>query len=82
MKRFIAGAVCPKCGEMDCIKAETDPVNGVMKRECVSCGYQDEMITSSLDEIDTRVTPKPQKPVVEAQVIRLIDPSESETKSE
>ncbi len=58
-KRFIAGAVCPKCSEMDKLvmyKNEDD----IETRECVACGYlsvmkDDEMVAS---ELDTRVTPE------------------------
>ena len=37
-RRFIAGAVCPRCGEMDklVVDSETD------QRECVRCGYRDQ----------------------------------------
>ena len=39
-KRFIAGAVCPSCGEMDTLrmfKSET----GQQYRECVECNFSD-----------------------------------------
>ena len=37
-RRFIAGAVCPRCGDMDkiVIDAETD------RRECIACGFSEE----------------------------------------
>ncbi|SDU37351.1 hypothetical protein SAMN05216296_3386 [Pseudomonas pohangensis] len=38
-KRFIAGAVCPACGEMDRILMWN--VDDVPHRECVACGYAD-----------------------------------------
>lgn len=41
-KRFIAGAVCPACGEMDTVqmfRCET----GRDDRECVECGFSDAM---------------------------------------
>lgn len=37
-KRFIAGAVCPKCKEMDSIALTKE--NGVEKATCVLCGEQ------------------------------------------
>ncbi|MGY0218575.1 YheV family putative zinc ribbon protein [Endozoicomonadaceae bacterium StTr2] len=40
-KRFIAGAVCPKCGEMDRIVMFDQDDQSV--RECVSCGFTDAM---------------------------------------
>ncbi|HCW90830.1 MAG TPA: DNA-binding protein [Marinobacter sp.] len=40
IKRFIAGAICPRCAEMDKITMHiTD--DGDQVRECVSCGYTD-----------------------------------------
>lgn len=58
-KRFIAGAVCPRCGEMDTIvmfKIDEQDV-----RECVSCDYTDKMEIDQetglppVNELDTRV---------------------------
>jgi len=37
-KRFIAGAVCPKCKSMDTMALTKE--NGVEKVTCVSCGEQ------------------------------------------
>lgn len=39
-KRFIAGAVCPSCGQLDKIRAWRD--EDLYKRECVSCDFRDE----------------------------------------
>ncbi|WP_070884961.1 YheV family putative metal-binding protein [Pseudomonas sp. D1-3] len=72
-KRFIAGAVCPACSEMDSIKMWN--VDGVPHRECVQCGYADtldERGNSVARELPTRVnvsalTPKkPADPKVKA----------------
>lgn len=38
-KRFIAGAVCPACSEMDKIQMWDE--DGVPHRQCVGCGYAD-----------------------------------------
>ncbi|AYC30901.1 YheV family putative metal-binding protein [Pseudomonas cavernae] len=38
-KRFIAGAVCPACSEMDKIQMWEE--DGVPHRHCVACGYSD-----------------------------------------
>ena len=38
-KRFIAGAVCPKCAAMDRLVMFEE--NGVTVRECVECGFSD-----------------------------------------
>jgi len=39
-KRFIAGAVCPRCAEMDKIMMFTDDADEQI-RECVACGFTD-----------------------------------------
>lgn len=40
-KRFIAGAVCPRCGEMDRVRMYRDEEREY--RECVNCGFQDSL---------------------------------------
>jgi len=40
-KRFIAGAVCPKCYAADKTLAYEDPEK--YHRECVACGFQEEL---------------------------------------
>ena len=55
-KRFIAGAVCPACEEIDRILMWD--VDGVPHRECVACGYADtlnEQGQSVPSELGTRV---------------------------
>lgn len=73
-KRFIAGAVCPRCSEMDkIVMYEKDEIN---YRECVECGYEDEMSVAGLaNEIPTRVNEKPANPQVAEQVLNFVDPS-------
>jgi uncharacterized protein len=64
-KRFIAGVVCPKCGEMDKIRMYRND-NDDEIRDCVACGFTEtyaqhkEATTSAeplYEEITTRVTP-------------------------
>ncbi|MCX4026712.1 YheV family putative metal-binding protein [Endozoicomonas sp. SM1973] len=53
-KRFIAGAVCPRCAIMDRIVVFQE--NGHEVRECVECGYTDSMAAiGSPAELPTRV---------------------------
>lgn len=55
-KRFIAGAVCPACSEMDRIRMWD--VDGVPHRECVACGYADTLNAQGQSiprELGTRV---------------------------
>jgi len=54
IKRFIAGAVCPKCGAMDTIRSYE--ITDTMVRECVMCDFSDEMSAhAGPDELPTRV---------------------------
>lgn len=56
-KRFIAGAVCPRCAAMDRLTMYTDD-DGVQHRECVSCGFTDSQGgdgPSGNPELETRV---------------------------
>ncbi|WP_257265179.1 YheV family putative zinc ribbon protein [Endozoicomonas sp. ONNA2] len=41
-RRFIAGAVCPACGTMDSVRMFRSET-GRDYRECVECGFSDEM---------------------------------------
>jgi len=54
IKRFIAGAVCPRCGEMDRLVTYTDE-NGTFK-ECVACQFEEkQQVQLEINELDTRV---------------------------
>jgi hypothetical protein len=64
-RRFIAGAVCPACSEMDKIQMWDE--DGVPHRECVACGYADtldERGNSVPKELPTRVNVSALKPKV------------------
>ncbi len=53
-RRFIAGAVCPRCSEMDKLVVYSEA--GKDYRECVACGYKDEMRFKPVArELETRV---------------------------
>ncbi|MCG6658904.1 YheV family putative metal-binding protein [Halomonas campisalis] len=54
-KRFIAGAICPRCAEMDRIRAWEQ--NGIRYRDCVSCDFfeQQPIEDDALPELETRV---------------------------
>lgn len=56
-RRFIAGAVCPKCAEMDRLIMYTNDEGSF--RECVSCDYIDKLTEqedqTEPDVLDTRV---------------------------
>jgi uncharacterized metal-binding protein (TIGR02443 family) len=86
-RRFIAGAVCPRCGEMDklLVDLETD------QRECVACGFsearpgtespgsQGPAVHSSASQVEmsTRVNrPVARRVETVAEPVRLINPEE------
>jgi len=71
-RRFIAGAVCPRCSAMD--KIVVDPESD--ERECVACGYSEArpQATASSNEVPTRVNRAAARRVeTTADVVRLID---------
>jgi uncharacterized metal-binding protein (TIGR02443 family) len=72
-KRFIAGVVCPKCSVMDKLQAFSE--EGVDFRECVSCGFKDEMrMAPSPREIETRVNTTDEEIARQISPIRIVDP--------
>lgn len=77
-RRFIAGAVCPRCAQMDKIVMYDDE-HGQRVRECVSCGYRDALDSSGAPtELPTRVNqPRPgEQPLPhedEVSVVRVLD---------
>jgi uncharacterized metal-binding protein (TIGR02443 family) len=74
-KRFIAGAVCPRCSEMD--KLVMYKEEGKEFRECGSCGFHDEMrFQPNPRELETRVNTTEEQIKVETQVLTL-DPNDN-----
>ncbi len=72
-KRFIAGAVCPRCSAMDKIVMYQE--DGKDKRECVSCGFEDVMnFKPQPRELETRVNTPEEVKKAEIQVLTL-DPN-------
>ncbi|MGH1485550.1 MAG: YheV family putative zinc ribbon protein [Cellvibrionaceae bacterium] len=77
-KRFIAGAVCPRCSEMD--KLMTYKENEKEFRECVSCGFKDEMRFKQQNrELETRVNITDEMKTTETQVL-ILDPDGNKNK--
>ena len=79
-RRFIAGAVCPKCEQMDKVQMYDDD-NHLRWRECVSCGFKELLVDQPNDaeELTTRVNQpvageQPLAHEDEVQVVNLIDP--------
>lgn len=71
-RRFIAGAVCPRCGLMDKLVVDTES----NRRECVSCDFSEERPGEAPAELKTRVN-RPAARLVEtpAEVINLVSPA-------
>ena len=56
VKRFIAGAVCPRCAAMDSVRMYRDEEREY--RECVKCGFADSLRLDGRpdpEELSTRV---------------------------
>ena len=54
IKRFIAGAVCPRCGEMDRLVSYTNDEGSF--KECVSCDFEEkQLVQVAPGEMETRV---------------------------
>jgi uncharacterized metal-binding protein (TIGR02443 family) len=86
-RRFIAGAVCPRCAKMDKIVVDLD----TDQRECVACGYSEARPQATAPgvsavenggvarEVPTRVSRASARRVeTPAQVVTLIDPSKAD----
>jgi uncharacterized metal-binding protein (TIGR02443 family) len=73
IKRFVAGAVCPRCGELDCIRVYRNEIREY--RECVNCDYVDGQNldgTPEPEELETRVN-RQKEDTPETQPIRFVD---------
>ncbi len=72
-RRFIAGAVCPRCGTMDRIIVDMD----TQTRECVACDFVEARPgDSAVQELPTRVSRAAARRVeAPAETVTLIDPS-------
>ena len=59
IKRFIAGAVCPRCGKQDTLRMYRDDERE--HRDCVQCDFSDSLRLDGepeITELETRVTAK------------------------
>lgn len=73
-KRFIAGAICPQCRVLDTIMMYRDVEQKVDYRECVACGFKDEMrFQPQVREIQTRVNTPAEKIAAETQVVKIFE---------
>jgi uncharacterized metal-binding protein (TIGR02443 family) len=72
-RRFIAGAVCPRCAVMDRMVVDLDSD----QRECVACGFSEARPQApSARELQTRVTRASARRVeTPAEAVTLLDPT-------
>ena len=71
-KRFIAGVVCPKCSVVDKLLVFSD--KGVDFRECVACGFRDQIRINSIPkEIETRVNRSAKELGQRIDTVRMVD---------
>ena len=80
-RRFIAGAVCPRCAAMDKIVVDLD---GDL-RECVACGFNEARPGDGAGpgELPTRVSrPAARRVETPAEAVTLVDPRDSDKPSD
>jgi uncharacterized metal-binding protein (TIGR02443 family) len=80
-RRFIAGAICPKCGALDRIVLEDDD----RRRRCIACGFTDTLLPSGpptppRGKLDTphRAASKPESDEPKT-IIRFVTPSRDDS---
>ncbi|MGM0981805.1 MAG: YheV family putative zinc ribbon protein [Pseudomonadota bacterium] len=74
-KRFIAGAICPRCAEMDRIRSWEQ--NGIRYRDCVSCDFFEQLPIEdqALPELETRVNREREEQARnDVQTVKILDP--------
>ena len=70
-RRFVAGAVCPRCSAMDKLTVYHEADKDY--RECVSCGFKEEMrLNIATSELATRVNHTAQDADTSVQVITIL----------
>ena len=86
-RRFIAGAVCPRCGEMDRVVVDLDSD----RRECTACGFSEtrpaapdagKAGSAAPGVLPTRVSRAAARRVeTVAEPVMLVDPREERSQS-
>lgn len=75
VKRFIAGATCPRCGEMDTLRMYRDDVREY--RECIQCGFEDSLrldgVADEPAELETRVNRTAEPIAADAQPLLFVE---------
>ncbi|MBM4204341.1 MAG: hypothetical protein FJ194_09375 [Gammaproteobacteria bacterium] len=65
-RRFVAGAECPYCHQLDRLIIEFDEEHRITTRQCLACGRADELA----DELKETQSPA-DKPSVDADVLPI-----------
>ncbi len=74
-KRFIAGAVCPRCAAMDKVVAYRKVDKDY--RECVKCGFIDELLVGAgAPPPDTRISKSERRDAAVAEPVKFVGFSE------
>lgn len=74
-RRFVAGAVCPRCAEIDKIVVFNE--DGKDYRACVSCDFKEEMHFKPVArELETRVNTPAEEKQEQLQVIKILPSKE------
>ncbi|TNF35702.1 MAG: YheV family putative metal-binding protein [Gammaproteobacteria bacterium] len=71
MRRFIAGAKCPQCEQVDTLFMDNTATG--KRRECVRCGFHDALENLAPPAIPTRVE-RERAPAASSEPVRLVDP--------
>lgn len=73
VKRFVAGAVCPRCGEMDKIRSYTTEEGSF--RDCVNCDFEEKQLAQvEQKELGTRVNQYEEASDSSVQVVNIVEP--------
>lgn len=79
-KKFIAGAICPSCKEQDKIVVFYNKKNNMVK-ECVRCGFSDELDEAKLEEglpsVPTRVSGENRRQDAVTEKIKIVGTGEN-----
>ena len=70
-RRFIAGAVCPECRELDRLVVERISVT-VQRRSCVACGFTDEVSGGSAG-VPRGKHDQPRRTLTETSVVHIVE---------
>lgn len=71
-RRFIAGAVCPECRQLDKLVTYEDA--GENYRECVRCGFKEKLRFENVaNEIQTRVNVSREERAGQEQVVKIVE---------